>query len=100
MNPTPLAAIEYDSGSSSSSNMTSDDVDAGLAHDEATLSDPQPAANAAREDDAVVVAEVREEPQCEITVVESDRPHNTAHGVQQQRQSANLQVQPVLLKYL
>ena len=85
--------------------MTSDDVDAGLAHDEATLSDPQPAANAAREDDAVVVAEVREEPQCEITVVESDRPHNTAaqHGVQLQQQSADLQVRTassVLLKYL
>jgi hypothetical protein len=91
MNPTPLEAIVYDSGSSSSLIMTSD---------EATLSDAQPAANAAREDDAVIVAEVREEPQCEITVVESDRPHNTAHAVQQ-RQSADLQVQPVLLlKYL
>lgn len=111
MNPTPLAAIKYDSGggSSSSSIMTSDDVDAGLAHDEATLSDPQPAANAAREDDdAVMVAQVREEPQCEITVVESDhRPHNTAHAVLQQ-QSADLQVRTassvlhpqVLVKFL
>lgn len=101
MNPTPLGAIDYDShsGSSSSSITTSDDVDAGLAHDEATLSDPQPAVNAAREDDVVIVSEVREEPQCEITVVEPDRPHNAAHGVQQQ-QSADLQVQPVILEYL
>ena len=101
MNPTPLGAIEYDShsGSSSSSNTTNDDVDAGLAHDEANLSDPQPAVNSAQEDDVVIVAEVCEESQCEITVVESDRPHNTAHGVQRQ-QSADLQVQPVILKYL
>jgi hypothetical protein len=92
MNPTTSEAIEYDSGFPSSSIMTSDD--------EATLFDAQPAANAAREDDAaIIVAEVREEPQCEITVVESDGSHNTAPGVQQ-RQSANLQVQPVLLKYL
>jgi hypothetical protein len=73
-----------------------------MTNNEATLSDPQPAANAARDDDAaVIVAEVREEPQCEITVVESDRPHNTAAHAVQQRQSADLQVQPVLLlKYL
>jgi hypothetical protein len=73
-----------------------------MTSDEATLSDAQPAANAAREDDdAVIVAEVCEEPQCEKTVVESDRPHNTAHGVQQRQQSADLHVQPVLLlKYL
>jgi hypothetical protein len=90
MNPTTSEAIEYDSGFPSSSIMTSDD--------EATLFDAQPAANAAREEYAVVVAEVREESQCEITVVESE--HNTALGVQQ-RQSADLQVQPILLlKYL
>jgi hypothetical protein len=67
-----------------------------MTSNEATLCAAQPAA---AEDDAVgvvVVADVREEPQCEITVVECDRPHNTAHGVQQ-RQSDDLQVQPVLL---
>ena len=80
--------------------MTSDvDVAAALARDEATTSDLHPAVKAEREDDIVIAAEVREEPQCEITVVESDLPHNAAHGVQQQ-QSADLQVKPVILKYL
>jgi hypothetical protein len=63
-----------------------------MTSNEATLSVAQPAA--AEDDAVVVVADVREEPQCEITVVEADRPHNTAHGVQQ-RQSDDLQVQPV-----
>jgi len=64
-----------------------------MTSNEATLCDAQPAA--AEDDAVVVVADVREEPQCEITVVECDRPHNTAHGVQQQRPSDDLQVQPV-----
>lgn len=79
--------------------MTSDDSLAQLLQDEATTSDRHPAVNAEREDDVVTVAEVREEPQCEITVVESNLPQNADHGVQQQ-QSADLQVKSVILKYL
>ena len=89
MNATPSEAIEEDFDTWFQDFLTSN---------EATLSDPQPAANAAREDDDAIniVAQVREEPQCEIAVVEFERSHNTAaHGVQQ-RQSA--EVQPVLLK--
>lgn len=72
--------------------MSSDDVDAALAHDEANLSDLQPAVSAQPDGGVAIVAEVRDEPQCEITAVEPDRPHNPAHVVQK--------VPPVILKYL